>query len=105
MKSILAFAILAPLLATGCALGPAWAPPVGVIYTNVSGPFQATENGPGSKRGQAQATGILGIVATGDASIPAAARAAGISKIQSVSYNDYSILGIYRRYTCIVTGD
>src|SRR6185312_13090508 len=48
--------------------------PVGVIYTQVNLPQGATSNEVGTKVGTSQAISILGLVATGDASINAAAK-------------------------------
>lgn len=48
---------------------------------------------------------MLGLVATGDASIEAAAKAGGITKIHHVDFENFSILGIYATFTTVVYGD
>ncbi len=81
------------------------APVVGGIYTDVKAPLAATSNPVASKVGTAEATSILGIVATGDASIQAAAQKAGITRISHVDYQAYSILGIFAKFTVYVYGE
>jgi hypothetical protein len=89
---------------TGCA---AYLPPEysGYLYRDVSMPLSATENPTGEKVGTGTVTNILGLVVTGDASIQAAARAAGITKISSVSYKSTNTLGIVSTYTVYVYGN
>lgn len=80
--------------------------PMGMIYTEIKSPV-ATANGPVtySKVGVAKATSVLGLVATGDASIKAAAANGGIRNIKYVDYDSKNILGIYGEYTTTVYGD
>jgi hypothetical protein len=79
--------------------------PVGVIYTQVQLPIAATSNSVGTKVGSSQAMSILGLIATGDASINAAAKAGNITKISHVDYENFGILGIYFRQTTYVYGE
>jgi hypothetical protein len=58
-----------------------------------------------AKVGKATSTSILGLVATGDASIETAAKNGGIKTIKFVDYEVHNILGIYGQYTTIVYGD
>lgn len=74
-------------------------------YADVKGPVAVTGNSGSSKVGTSQATGILGLVTTGDASIEAAAKAAGISKIHHVDYYSTTVIGVYATYTTIVYGE
>lgn len=60
---------------------------------------------PGPKVGEAKMVNYLGYVATGDASITAAAANGGIAKIKTVDYKYSSILGIINITTTIVTGN
>jgi len=90
-------------LLSGCA-AYALSPLTGVIYTDVKAPVTATSNSGGVKVGQATATSILGLVATGDASIQAAMQEGGITKVDHVDYHTTSILGIYATYTVTVYG-
>ena len=87
MKKLFAFAFAAMMLA-GCVKSPL----VGGIYTDV-------------KVGTAEAKGYVGVVALGDASIQAAAREAGITRIHHVDYQAKSYVGVYTIYTIIVYGD
>lgn len=80
-------------------------PLVGSWYTNVKAPLIATSNSEASKVGTGNATSILGIVATGDASIATAAKSAGISKIHHVDEESTNILGLYAKYTIFVYGE
>lgn len=81
-------------------------PLTGTIYTSVKYPSMASnEAAPGPRRGEATASSILGIVATGDASIAAAARNGGIRKINTADTEGWSLLGLYATYTTVVTGE
>jgi hypothetical protein len=102
MKKFLALILIAGFMSS-CAFTAA--PLVGVLYTDVKAPLAVTSNTGSTKVGTAKATSILGIVATGDASIEAAARSAGIAKIHHVDYQATSILGIYATYTVMVYGE
>jgi len=100
MKKLLLIAAIATFFA-GCAVGPL----PGVIYTGADYGLDATANAVGSKVGTGQATAILGIVATGDASINTAARQAGISRISHVDYKVTNIIGVYQTYEIYVYGE
>jgi len=76
----------------------------GGLYTDVKGPVAATSNSNSSKVGSAQATGFFGI-ATGDASIEAAAKSAGITKIHHVDHHTTNILGLFATYKIYVYGE
>lgn len=80
-------------------------PVTGFLYTDVQGPLAVTSNSGSSKVGESEATSILGWVGTGDASIQAAAKKAGITKIHHVDYKSKSILGIFSKYTTVVYGE
>jgi hypothetical protein len=105
MKVLLALLIVAPFLLGGCAMAPS--PMNGFFYTDVKYPshYQGADTlGPGAKTGTATAQNILGLVAVGDASIEAACKAGGISKIHTVDHQGWSILIFYAKWTTIVTG-
>ncbi len=80
-------------------------PLLGTLYTDVKAPLIATSNSGSVKVGSAEATSILGIVATGDASIDAAAKSAGITKIHHVDEHVTNILGILSTYKVVVYGE
>lgn len=102
MKKLFGIIILASLLSS-CAF--VMAPTTGVVYTDVKAPFAVTSNEGSSKVGTGEMSSILGIVATGDASIQSAAKSAGITKIHHVDYKAFSVLGIYATYTIFVYGE
>ncbi len=81
------------------------APLTGFIYTDMKSPLTATSNGNSSKVGMAKAQSILGIVATGDASIETAAKNAGITKIHHIDEHATGIVGIVATYEIIVYGE
>lgn len=80
--------------------------PVGLIYTEIKAPVGAGAGGMAySKVGTAKATSVLGLVATGDCSIKAAAAQGGIKTIKYVDYDAKNILGVFGEYTTTVYGD
>ncbi|MCU0724182.1 MAG: TRL-like family protein [Planctomycetes bacterium] len=106
MKVLFALLLVAPfLLLGGC--GMMSTPMAGVIYTDVKYPSYydgADTLGPGEKTGTAMAQNFLFLVGIGDASVQAACKAGGISKIHTVDHHGWSILGLYSKWTTIVTG-
>ena len=94
---------------SACALvlgGCATAYPIGSLYTELKLPVTATEAaGPSLKVGTAKCTSVLGLVATGDASIEAAKKSAGITKVHHVDWDARNILGLYGEYTVTVYGE
>lgn len=57
------------------------------------------------KRGEACAHNILGIIATGDASMATAKQSAGITRIASVEQSNARVAGYYARFCTIVKGE
>lgn len=100
-KGLVVFAGGLALLLSGCQA--VMSPATGVIFADVKGPIAAT-SGTGTKQGKACARSILGMVATGDASIAAAKRAGGIREVASVDHHTTNILGIIGDFCTIVTG-
>ncbi|MCG8588751.1 MAG: TRL-like family protein [Proteobacteria bacterium] len=85
VRLLLGIACAAVLAATmGCAA--VVSPAGGGLWMDVHGPLQAGDR-VGSKEGRACAKSILGLIASGDASIKAAAAAGGITKIESVDHH------------------
>ncbi len=76
----------------------------GAFYTDIKDGIAVTGNTGSSKVGTATATGYVGVIATGDASIEAAAKSAGITTIHHVDYHSTSLVGIINTYTTIVYG-
>jgi hypothetical protein len=100
----LALTLFLAVLLAGCG-AMVHSPVTGGLYTEVKGPITATANPTYSKVGTAFCTSILGIIATGDASIETAAKNGGITKIHHVDYESKNILGLYAKYTVIVYGE
>lgn len=99
---------IALLLLTGC-LGSGY--PIGVIYNGTSMPHQMDRmesTGPGrtgDRWGQACATGIMGAVAWGDASLDAAKKAGAVTEVHSVEFKPTLVaFGIYYRACTVVHG-
>ena len=99
----LALASLTLALSTGCAM--AASPVTGFVYTQVDAPITVNSDADNTKKGSASCRSYLGICATGDASIQAAAANGGITKIHHVDFHSESILGIYAEFTTIVYGE
>lgn len=78
---------------------------MGTLYLDATAGEAATSNSGASKSGEACASSILGLVGTGDASIDAAAKNAGITRIAYVDGKSTNILGIYATYCTIVHGE
>jgi len=99
-KSLLGLTLGLAFLLSGCAASA----PVGALYTDVKVPVTATANAQGAKTGTAICTSILGLVATGDCSVEAAAKNGGINKVFTVDSKNLSYLGVYATFTTTVTG-
>lgn len=89
------------LVFSGCAYV---VPMNGSLYTDLKAPVTVGGCMTMSKSGTAQATAIIGI-ATGDASIEAAMKNGGITKVHHVDAQVKNILGIYAEYTTVVYGE
>jgi hypothetical protein len=83
----------------GCGYGY----PYGSLYTGATIPHDISRHWvtgqakTGDKSGESCATGILALVAFGDASLDAAKKAAGITDVHSVELHGTNILGIYQQ--------
>ena len=103
-KSVMGTMVLSVVFATGCA---SVASPVGngFIFTAVDGPVTLTENVGSRKTGEACASNVLGLFATGDASIDAARRNGAIAKVSTVDHTSFSLLFLYSRFCTVVKGE
>ena len=104
MKTTALFAMLAiiGMQATGCA-SPY---PQGILLTDLTLPVAATSNsGKATKVGTATCTSLLGLVTQGDASLEAAKKNGGITKVYHVDWKAKNILGIIGEYTLTVYGE
>lgn len=97
--------LVGAFMLVGCAgpYSPGWI--VSDYEFPASSPDDATGLQLGSKAGTSQMVNYLGWVAIGDASIQAAAKSAGISKVKTVDVHYNSILGIINTTTTKVTGE
>lgn len=77
----------------------------GLLFTSVSGPVNAANNERASKIGKACATNILGLVASGDASIDTAKQDGSISKVASIDYQSTTVLGLMSQSCTVVKGE
>ena len=103
MKHLL-WPVLVATLLSGCAT--AVSPVTGSLYTNVRAPLLVTDSSDKpTKVGRATMRSILGIYAVGDASVEAAVKNAGITRIHHVDYQTQSILGVMADFTVIVYGN
>jgi hypothetical protein len=92
------------LMISGCA-AYAVAPVSGMLYTDVKAGMGATSNSGSSKMGSAECASILGLFATGDASIETAMKNGGITKIHHIDYHSTGILGLYAKHIVTVYGE
>jgi hypothetical protein len=90
------------LTLTGCQ--PVASPLMGVLYNETKFGWEATQNANVTKEGKACANTIMGLVATGDASISAAKAAGGITEVAHVDHSAKSILGVVAEFCTIVKG-
>lgn len=103
MKKILLPIAATAVLLTGCA-GVA-TPANGMLFGSVKWDSAIDNNGVAAKKeGKACATSLLGLLATGDASVNAAKASAGITKVANVSHDSMNVLGLYAKYCTVVTG-
>ncbi|MBO2011359.1 TRL-like family protein [Hymenobacter negativus] len=69
-------------------------------------PVAVSSNPIGSKVGSSTATVFLGVLSFGgDASIQAAAKKGGITRVSTVDMKQSNILFIYQQFTTMVTGE
>jgi hypothetical protein len=98
---VLGFATI--VLLSGCQ--PVAAPVMGVILLDTQYGSMATDTPGATKEGKACAKSIMGLVATGDASIRAAKANGGITNVSHVDHSANSILGIIAEWCTIVRGE
>jgi uncharacterized protein YceK len=103
MKKLLLLLVCATALG-GCA--SATMPVTGLLYGNVKAPLTATASTEKPTRvGRASTRSILGIIASGDASIQTAARNGGITEIHHVDYESQNFFGVLAEFTVVVYGN
>jgi hypothetical protein len=103
MRKLIALSAAA-LLLSGCATS--MSPVSGFVYSNVKAPLTATAAPEQAQRvGRASVRSVLGIIATGDASIQTAARNGGIREIHFVDYESQNFFGVLAEFTVVVYGN
>jgi len=96
--------VLALVLITGCM--SVKSPAIGVLYTELKAPLDAEgDSVTFSKVGKATCTSIMGLVATGDASISTAMEDGGITRLHHVDYEVKNVLGFIGEFTIVAYGD
>ena len=111
MKAITKIAAATLLTGTlsGCAgfYSAPLTPPGGALFSDIQAPLSIEPEGTklGSKVGEASTTSILGLVATGDASVATAAKAGGITTVRHIDYKMKNLLGVLSTFTIVVYGD
>ena len=108
MKCALVFGalLLVGIFVCSCVQVPSPLP--GLVYANISSPsyYDAGSNsGPGPKIGSAKAATYMALWATGDASVAAACKDGGISKIYTVDQKYKNVMMLYGTFETIVTGE
>lgn len=76
---------------------------MGTIYSGYKSSGAIGTGAPG-KTGEACISSILGLVATGDASVEAAKKAGGITAVSHVDHEQFSVLGVYATSCTVVHG-
>ena len=76
----------------------------GALFTNVTGPLEATSNSESTKIGKATCVNVLAIVAVGDCGIEAE-RAGGIKEVVSVDGTSTTVWYFFSSFTTIVRGN
>jgi hypothetical protein len=79
--------------------------PVGGLYTELKLPVATGTNVNATKTGTAECMSILGLIATGDASLNAAMKNGNITRISHVDWEARNILGIIGNYKLTVYGE
>jgi hypothetical protein len=93
---------LGVIMLTGCQ--PVASPLMGIFFNDTKFGYIVTPNAAVTKEGKACAQTILGLVATGDASISAAKAAGGVTEVAHVDHTAHSIVGVVAEFCTIVKG-
>jgi hypothetical protein len=105
-NSMVAVAAVLALQVGGCATYP-----YGVLYDATTTPHAMMRvngdgaNKGGTKSGESCASGILSLVAWGDASVAAAKAAGGIKEVHSVEYHDTNYVFVYHVGCTVAHGE
>ncbi len=100
---LLILGLSAAMILSACQ--PVASPLLGMVYNETTYGDTVTSHDAGTKEGKACASSVLGIVATGDASIQAAKNNGGITKVTHVDHSAKNILGITSEWCTIIRGE
>src|SRR6185369_10953203 len=98
----LLFAVPCAVILAGCAI--AHGPVTAAVTLDMKGPVSLGPAAGSAKIGRSEAWGIL-VYSTGDASISAAMRNGGITRVHHVDQETTNILGLYAKYITVVYGE
>ncbi len=95
------------ILATTGSIKAPFQPPIGNAFSDIKAPLgvELNKTKVGSKTGEAFSESFVGLVAIGDSSLQAAAKAGDLKTIYHADYHYFNILGIYQKTTVIVNGE
>jgi hypothetical protein len=105
MKNLKLMALIGLIAFIPVIMGCATSFPMGNLYTELKLPIAAESDARAMKSGTAECMSVLGLVATGDASINTAMRNGNITKISHVDWEARNILGIIGNYKLTVYGE
>ncbi len=77
----------------------------GFVYSGYKTGGQVGTGSAATKTGEACASTIFGLIATGDSSITAAKQNGGIKEVTHVDHDVFSVLGIYATACTVVSGN
>jgi hypothetical protein len=98
--SLLAVMFVLVLATTGCYSAPV-VPPVGMLYSDIDAPLTTEYSAQNvtMKEGMASSMSILGLIAWGDCSVEAAAKAGSLGQVNYADYHYFNVLGVYQKFT------
>lgn len=102
--SVVVLGLLAATCLSGCLSAP-FQPPSGMVALTKAPLSTEGKWDVGSKSGEAFSFSVLGLYASGDCSISAAARNGGLKKIHYVDYEYFNVIGIWQKATVIAHGE
>ena len=101
MKTNAFLLVAVSLFLTSCA---SVMPQGGLLYHDIKYGVDATPATSATKTGEACTNAVLGLVASGDASIEQAKKNGNITEVSTVNASSFSLLFVYNKYCTIVTG-
>ena len=102
--AVMFFGSLTVICFSGCLSAP-FQPPSGMVSVTKAPLSLEGRWDVGAKSGEASSFSVLGLYASGDCSISAAARNGGLKKIYYVDYEYFNVIGIWQKATVIAHGE